>query len=655
MITVERSPTSRAALRRRAPAGRTRRVRPDDGVLPRRSPVADARAARAENDLVVVSLFVNPLQFGPTEDLAGVPARPRGRRRGRRGRGRRRAVRAAVEEMYPARRPRPPCTSPASPTGCAARAGPTHFDGVTTVVAKLFSIVGPCRAYFGRKDAQQLAVVRRMAADLDLPVEVVGCPLVREPDGLAMSSRNAYLTDEERAAATVLSRALFVASDAVVGGERDAGGGPSARSSTRIAAEPRSGSTTSRSSTPTTLDAGRRARAARCSLASPRSSGTARLIDNVDDHRVNDRTSSADLGVLAHALSGAAVHRIMMKSKIHRATVTGADLNYVGSITLDPSLMELADIREHEQVHVLDIDNGARFETYVIKGGPGDVILNGAAARLVHPGDKVIVITYAEYEEAELEDYEPLVVHVDERNRPHAIRHSSDPRASRRTGESGRVLAGRGIWLRSCDADVPATDVLVLGSGVRGPARPRSHAAARRPVGHRAHQGRAGVGRATRTRQGGVPPRSTRRKSTRPSCTAPTRSTAGAGLCDVDAVARAGHRGPGVRPRADGARRRLRPRRRRRRARARPRGRSLGRPDRPRGRRRDRRRDRARARRRRRTRPRPRSTSAGWSSTCSSRAAAPSVRARSTPPVACGSSAPATRSSRPAAPGSASR
>ena len=92
----------------------------------------------------------------------------------------------------------------------------------------------------------------------------------------------------------------------------------------------------------------------------------------------------------------------MMKSKIHRATVTGADLNYVGSITLDPNLMDLADIQEHEQVHVLDIDNGARFETYAIKGGPGDVILNGAAARLVHPGDKVIVITYAQYDEEEL-------------------------------------------------------------------------------------------------------------------------------------------------------------------------------------------------------------------------------------------------------------
>ena len=111
------------------------------------------------------------------------------------------------------------------------------------------------------------------------------------------------------------------------------------------------------------------------------------------------------------------MQRTMMKSKIHRGTVTGADLNYVGSITLDEALMTAADILEHEQVHVLDLDNGARFETYAIRGGPGDVILNGAAARLVHTGDRVIVISYATYDEAELARYEPKVVHVDERNR----------------------------------------------------------------------------------------------------------------------------------------------------------------------------------------------------------------------------------------------
>ena len=112
------------------------------------------------------------------------------------------------------------------------------------------------------------------------------------------------------------------------------------------------------------------------------------------------------------------MHRTMMKSKIHRATVTGSDLNYVGSITLDPRVMELADLLEHEQVHVLDIDNGARFETYVIRGGRGDVVLNGAAARLVHAGDRVIVISYAQYDEAELESYTPKIVKVDSRNRP---------------------------------------------------------------------------------------------------------------------------------------------------------------------------------------------------------------------------------------------
>lgn len=112
------------------------------------------------------------------------------------------------------------------------------------------------------------------------------------------------------------------------------------------------------------------------------------------------------------------MRRRMMKSKIHRATVTDANLDYVGSISLDPELMRLADIREWEQVAVLDIDNGARFETYAIVGGPGEVTLNGAAARLVQRGDKVIVITYADYEDAELDGFEPTVVHVDADNAP---------------------------------------------------------------------------------------------------------------------------------------------------------------------------------------------------------------------------------------------
>jgi aspartate 1-decarboxylase len=108
--------------------------------------------------------------------------------------------------------------------------------------------------------------------------------------------------------------------------------------------------------------------------------------------------------------------RRMMKSKVHRATVTEADLNYVGSISIDPDLMAAADIREYEQVAVYDIDNGARFETYAIEGEAGQICLNGAAARLVHPGDKVIIVTYADYDEEELTAFRPTVLHVDEKN-----------------------------------------------------------------------------------------------------------------------------------------------------------------------------------------------------------------------------------------------
>ena len=112
------------------------------------------------------------------------------------------------------------------------------------------------------------------------------------------------------------------------------------------------------------------------------------------------------------------MRRRMMKSKIHRAVVSDANLHYVGSITIDRELLDAANILEYEQVVIVDIDNGARFETYVIPGGPGDMCLNGAAARLVQPGDKIIVISYADYEDAELEGFEPRIVHVDELNRP---------------------------------------------------------------------------------------------------------------------------------------------------------------------------------------------------------------------------------------------
>lgn len=177
------------------------------------------RAARAAHDLVVVSLFVNPLQFGPTEDLESYPGDFGGDSAVAEAEGVDVLFAPSGAEMYP---------EPVRTTvhvgglgdGLCGASRPGHFDGVTTVVLKLFSIVGPCSAYFGRKDAQQLAIVRRMVLDLDLPVDVVGCPLVREPDGLAMSSRNVYLSEDERRAATVLSRALRAVGDAVAAGER---------------------------------------------------------------------------------------------------------------------------------------------------------------------------------------------------------------------------------------------------------------------------------------------------------------------------------------------------------------------------------------------------------------------------------------------------
>jgi aspartate 1-decarboxylase len=109
------------------------------------------------------------------------------------------------------------------------------------------------------------------------------------------------------------------------------------------------------------------------------------------------------------------MQRVMLKSKIHRATVTDSDLHYVGSITIDPELLKAADMLEYEQVHVVDVDNGARFETYTIPGvrGSGEMCVNGAAARLVHRGDTIIVISYGTYDEADLERYAPHVVHVE--------------------------------------------------------------------------------------------------------------------------------------------------------------------------------------------------------------------------------------------------
>jgi pantoate--beta-alanine ligase len=182
------------------------------------------RQAAASADKVVVSIFVNPAQFAPQEDFGRYPRAFETDIAKLEHTGAVQLVYAPnAGDMYPEGfATKVSLDGPASGLETAFR--PHFFAGVATVVTKLFSIVGPCRAYFGRKDAQQLAVVRRMSADLDLPVEVVGCPLVREADGLALSSRNAYLSADERRAAPVLFRALRAVADAVTGGRRDAAG-----------------------------------------------------------------------------------------------------------------------------------------------------------------------------------------------------------------------------------------------------------------------------------------------------------------------------------------------------------------------------------------------------------------------------------------------
>ncbi len=176
--------------------------------------------ARRENDVVGVSIFVNPTQFGPGEDLAAYPRDLE--------RDLRLLEQAGADVVWtpPEAEVYPPCyqtyvTVEEVTQRLEGAARPGHFRGVATVVAKLFNVFQPDRAYFGQKDAQQVVVIRQMVRDLDFPVQVVVCPTVREPDGLALSSRNVYLTPEQRAAAPVLYRALRAAADAWATGEHD--------------------------------------------------------------------------------------------------------------------------------------------------------------------------------------------------------------------------------------------------------------------------------------------------------------------------------------------------------------------------------------------------------------------------------------------------
>ncbi len=368
------------------------------------------RRAREDCDVVVVSLFVNPAQFNERADLDRYP----------RDEARDRALAAdagadvlfapSVEEVYP-----DGFATSVEVLGVTERLeglarGPEHFRGVTTIVTKLLCMALPDVAYFGQKDAQQVVVIRRLVADLNLPVTIQAVPTVREGDGLAMSSRNALLSADERRRALALSAGLREAERLTGAGETGARAltGAVRAELDRAGVEPEYVALVD----PDTLEP----------LTGVRGAGPAGG-RGARRRRTTDRQHVA-FGALARSDGSAHkpdrkgdrdVQRVMLKSKIHRATVTDSDLHYVGSITIDPDLLEAGDILEHEQVHVVDVDNGARFETYTIAGrrGSGEICVNGAAARLVHHGDTIIVISYGTYDEADLERYEPRVVHVE--------------------------------------------------------------------------------------------------------------------------------------------------------------------------------------------------------------------------------------------------
>lgn len=212
----------RKTVRNARSAGRTIGVVPTMGYL-HEGHLSLMRRARQENDLVVATVFVNPTQFGPNEDFAAYPRDTQRDIDLMQAENVDIAFMPEAEDLYPdGYATYVEVQGPMTQTLCGA-SRPGHFKGVTTIVAKLFHLTAPHRAYFGQKDAQQVAVIRQMARDLDFDLEVVACPTVREPDGLAMSSRNSYLSESQRADAVVISQALFEARDMIAAGQTQAG------------------------------------------------------------------------------------------------------------------------------------------------------------------------------------------------------------------------------------------------------------------------------------------------------------------------------------------------------------------------------------------------------------------------------------------------
>ena len=272
--TIDAMRAGSGALRR---AGKRLGFVPTMGAL-HEGHLSLVRAARSSAADVGVSIFVNPTQFGPNEDLAKYPRSFERDCQMLEREGVEFVFAPSVEEMYPTGTVTWVTVEEMSER-LDGRSRPGHFRGVTTVVSKLFHIVEPDRAFFGQKDAAQVAIIRRMVRDLDLPVEIVVCPIMREADGLAMSSRNAYLDPEQRRQALVLHRSLMLVQQIGEAGERDAGKLISAGQEA-FAQEPRVRLDYFEVVNPDTLDAvGDISRGALVAVAAY--VGTTRLIDNI--------------------------------------------------------------------------------------------------------------------------------------------------------------------------------------------------------------------------------------------------------------------------------------------------------------------------------------------------------------------------------------
>lgn len=349
--------------------------------------------ARRENDTVAVSVFVNPTQFNDKNDLRRYPRTPEADARLLEEAGADLVLMPSVEEIYPEPDTRQFDFGQIDKVMEGATR-PGHFNGVAQVVSRLFDIVRPARAYFGEKDFQQIAVIRAMVAQLKLPVEIVECPIVRDADGLALSSRNQLLDPAHRAAAPHIYATL------------------------RAAAEK------SHSLPPAELKAWVTAEIERNPLleviyyqsVDALTMQEVAAWDDAPPHPgLHSRAGRPDPSDRQHPNPIMKFQIEVIKSKIHRVRVTQADLNYVGSITIDEALLEAANIIEGEKVQIMDIDNGERFETYVIKGerDSGCICLNGAAARKVQVGDVVIIASYAQMDFEEAKQFRPWIVFPD--------------------------------------------------------------------------------------------------------------------------------------------------------------------------------------------------------------------------------------------------